>query len=143
MVFTYLKVAAALVLLGIAYYLGGLPGKAALASLKAQQASLVATELQRQAANSLAEIARLNTVIATYEQNQLDPLALSLGSRVYHYIQIGSCPLPGTAAHPGGTVGPGPVTTAPDSVEPALNAYIEACSRDATRLDALIAAWPH
>ena len=143
MVLTYLKIAAALLLLCVAYYLGGLSGKAKLAALQEAQSKSVATAVLAEQTRAKIESDRLNEVLASYEKAPIDPIAIDIGSRVYHYIEVERSTLPEAGVHPGGTLGPSGVPAAPDPVEPALNAVLEACSRDATRLNALIAAWPH
>lgn len=124
------------------WYCGSLKSKAALDhSLEAQSATVTAA-LIAQRKISDAEEDRLNAVISKYEQSLLDPIALSVGTRVYEHAAA-SCPTVSSAkAATGRTSEPTAVPPHPDPVESILNAYVEACSKDASQLAAIQEAWP-
>lgn len=141
----YIKIGAAVALLaavfGLGWHLGSMGPKVALAELQMAQAAAVAEAVVAEQAKSKAETERLNKVLATYEQASLTPIP-DVAGRLYKYVQASGCTLPSTPTHPGGTLSPRPI---PSSLEPAteaLDGYIQACSRDALRLNALIDAWP-
>lgn len=139
----YIKAGAAVALLaailGLGWHLGSLGPTAALATYKLAQAKVVADAVIAERAAAQVESDRLRKVIATYEQTPIDPIAAGLSHRVYVYAQASSCTVPKTSPHPSGAVS---TSTVPSSLEGALQTYIDACSRDALRLNALQAAWP-
>lgn len=143
MISLYVKLGAAAALLavifGLGWHLGGLSGQAALARLQHDQAQITATAVLNERASTQAEVNRLNKVVATYENAPPDPISVGIAHRVYLYANT-SCPaVPKAPADPGGTI----ITrTEPRGFEDALQGYVDACARDALRLNAIQAAWP-
>jgi len=138
----YVKIIAALIVCGIAFYLGGLRYKAQLESLEASQAENTARAVLAERASAQTELNRVNQVVAKYEAQPIDPIALNVGSRVLEYTRIASCPVPKTATNPSGTGNAPQESPDTSAIERTLTAYSEACSQDANQLAALIAAWP-
>lgn len=143
---TYVKFGAigllVLVLFFGGWYCGSLKSKAALDhSLEAQQAT-VAAALIAQRKISDAEEARLNAVIAKYEATPIDPIALTVGSRVFKYAAASCSTVPSAPSPTPGVSKPTPIPSGPGPIEQATNAAFTACSHDANELAALQAAWP-
>ena len=131
-----------LVLFLSGWYCGSLKSKAALdRSLTAQSATVTAA-LIAQRKISDAEEDRLNAVIAKYEATPIDPIALSVGSRVYKYAAASCGAVSSPAATPTGAISPTPIPPSPGPVEQAVTAAFTACSHDANELAAIQAAWP-
>lgn len=139
----YLKLGAALALVallfGAGYRMGGNGARAQYEALQAAQAELTAKAVLAERASEQAESVRLNKVISDYENTPIDPVSVGVAHRVLIYANAPSCPVPSAGGNPGGTV---PASPKSAGLEDALQGYIDACSRDATRLDALIEAWP-
>lgn len=141
----YIKIGAALALILFlffgGYYCGGLSGKAKLAAVQQSQAQLVAKTLLAQKANTDQEMTRLNKVIATYENTPIDPVAVTVGSRVYKYAAAHCGAVPQAPAPTSGTVPAASVPSSPGPIERATNDAFAACSHDANLVIALQAAW--
>lgn len=137
-----IKLAIAAVLLaaigGGCFYLGGLGPKVALANYRLAQATAVADAVIAEQKSAKIETDRLNTVIRNYEQAALTPVDPGIGHSVYKYA-LSQCPVSRPGSPPSGAI---PASTVPSSLEGALQTYIDACSRDALRLNAIQAAWP-
>jgi hypothetical protein len=119
------------------WYCGSLKSKAQLdRSLTAQQAT-VAAALVAQAKISDAEEARLNAVIAKYETTPIDPIALTVGSRVFKYAAASCNTLPSAQAATPGASNPTPVPSGPGPIERATNDAFAACSHDSKELAAI------
>jgi hypothetical protein len=141
----YVKAAAALLLVAMlfstGFHFGGLSSKRKLDELRAAQSEALTTALLEQKNSIQAETDRLRKVISTYEEASLTPADPGIAHRVYLYAS-NRCSLSKTSGNTGGTLPAITVTASTDRVEQALGAYIQACSRDALRLNALIEAWP-
>lgn len=124
---------------GLGWHLGGLKGQADLARLERDQAQTTATAVLNERASALAELTRLQKVVAGYENAPIDPISVGIGHRVFLYAGAAGCPVPQAAPHPDGALAARPK---PSGFEDALQGFVDACSRDARRLDALIEAWP-
>lgn len=139
----YAKIGALLALVlglfGTGWFVGSLKGRASVSALQASQAENTAKAVLAERASAQTELTRLRIVVANYENTPIDPVSVGLGHRVYLYARAANCPVPVGSANPSGTVAPSPVAS---GFEGALQGYIDACSRDAKRLDALIDAWP-
>jgi hypothetical protein len=131
-----------LALLGGGFYLGTLRGKSELTSLEASQAQNTAKAVLAERASAQTELDRINQVVAKYEAQPIDPIALDIGTRVFKYANTASCPVPKATADPGRAGDIPALAPGALGIEQALDAYIEACSRDAEQLGALIQAWP-
>lgn len=146
MVLTYVKYGAIVLLLGLVFWLGGLPGKATIASLKASQQTQLTAALESQAASKQAEIDRINKLLVSYVQTPVNPIALDIGTRVYKYAAASDCPVSSTPTA-SGAINPTPQPANPSSagsgiIEQRLNDHFKACAQDAAQLAALQAAWP-
>ena len=124
------------------YHQGGNSARAALEGFQAAQAANTAKAVLSERASGAAELARVNTVLKGYQDVPIDPIALSIGSRVFKYAGAASCAVPQAPADPGGTRSPTPLAIGPSEIERALTALAVACSEDARELAALQAAWP-
>jgi hypothetical protein len=143
---TYVKFGAigllALVLFFGGWYCGSLKSKAQLdRSLAAQQAT-VAAALLAQRKISDAEEDRLNAVIAKYEATPIDPIALTVGTRLYKYAAASCSAVPTSTAAPTGVSSTPAVPSGPGPVELASDAAFKACAQDSAELAAIQAAWP-
>jgi hypothetical protein len=120
--------------------------RAAAEALSAAQASAVAKAVLAQKIAADAESARLNGIIETYEQAALTPIPVADVDRLYVAACAATGPLPKTGAPPAGTVAAGtvasPARPTQADVSQSLTDYINACTRDGERLNALIQAWP-
>jgi hypothetical protein len=121
------------------YHVGAMAATARLEALQAAQSELTAKAVLAERASAQAESVRLNKVISDYESTPIDPVSVGVAHRVLIYAHTPSCAVPEAGSNPGGTVSTGPK---PGGLEGPLQDYIDACSRDAKRLDALIEAWP-
>ncbi len=144
---TYLKVGAIAALVAAIFmagwHLGGDSARTALAGFQAAQAEDTAKAVLAERASAAAESARLQTILKGYEDAPIDPVALTLGSRVLQYARVADCPVPKAGADPRGARSPAPLPVGPSGVGRALDALTEACAQDAAELTALQAAWPH
>lgn len=143
---TYVKIGAVLALLGAVaaggYHFGGMASKTALEGFQAEQSANTAKAVLAERAAGAAELARVNAILKGYQDASIDPIALSVGSRVLEYARVADCPVPGAGGHPSGTPSASPVTSSASEVGQALTDLAVACSQDAAELTALQAAWP-
>lgn len=123
----------------LCFHQGGMSSTARLEALQTAQSQLTAKAVLAERASAEAESVRLNKVISDYESTPIDPVSVGVAHRVLIYAHTPSCTVPEAGSNPGGTV---PASPKPDGLEGPLQDYIDACSRDAKRLDALIEAWP-
>lgn len=142
MVLTYVKIAAAVLLLGLVFWLGGLPGKATIASLKAQQQTQITEALRNQAASKQAEIDRINKVLYAYQNTPIDPINIGLATRVYKYAVANCDALPQAAALARGISQPAAVSASDQELIGLAQQAINACASDARQLTAIQQAWP-
>lgn len=131
--------AAVLALFFGGYHVRGMACAARYEALQASQSELTAKAVLAERASAQVESDRLHKVLSDYESTPIDPVSVGVAHRVLIYAHAPSCPVPEAGPNPGGTVSPSPK---PGSLEGPLQDYIDACSRDAKRLDALIEAWP-
>lgn len=124
------------------YHLGAEAGTTRVAEMQSSQAMNTAKAVLAERASDENELNRVNALVANYETTPINPIALTVGSRVFKYASAASCAVPKTTAAAGGTSGSAGVSVGPSEVEQRLSEYIQACSRDAERLSAVIAAWP-
>lgn len=138
----YIKLGAVVALLaaifGLGWHLGSLGPTAALATYTLAQTKVVADAVIQERAAAQVESDRLRKVIDTYEKASLTPVDPGIGHSVYKYA-LSQCPVSRPSSPPSGAI---PASPKPSGFEDALDAYINACARDALRLNALQAAWP-
>lgn len=143
---TYLKFGAIglliLVLFGGGWYCGSRASKTALEGFQAAQSANTAKAVLAERASAATELARVNTILKGYQDAPIDPVALSLGSRVLNYARVADCPVPSPGPAPSGTVSAGPQPGGDGGVEQALTGVLTACAQDASELTALQQAWP-
>lgn len=126
-------------LFGGGYHFGGLASKTALEILRAEQSSNTAKAVLAERASAAVELARVNAILKEYQDAPIDPVTVGIGHRVLYAACPASSPVPKAATDPGRSI----ITRAvAPGVESALQGLVDACSRDALRLDALQAAWP-
>lgn len=126
-------------LFGGGYHFGGLASRAAYEALRAEQSSNTAKAVLAERASAAIELARVNAVLKEYQDAPIDPVTVGIGHRVLYAACPASSPVPKAAADPGGAI----ITRAvAPGVESALQGLVDACSRDAVRLNAIQAAWP-
>lgn len=118
---------------------GAMASKTKLEGFQAAQAENTAKAVLAERASAQAESVRLNKVISDYESTPIDPVSVGVAHRVLIYAHTPRCAVPEASSNPGGVV---PASPKPGGFEGPLQDYIDACSRDAKRLDALIEAWP-
>jgi len=132
----------ALVLIFMAgIHVGGLRPKARLIALQTAQAQAITQAVLAEQAHAQTESERLRKIIYGYENRVPDPITVGLGHRVY----INACkasPLPKAASDPGRVSAPVSIPSGDPPIVGRLQAVIDACTLDASQLDALIAAWP-
>lgn len=143
---TYIKIGAAVVVLGVvsgaSFHFGGMASKTALEGFKAEQSANTAKAVLAERASAAAELSRVNAILKGYQDAPIDPIALSVGSRVLEYARIADCPVPAARSDSGGVASTGKVPIGPSEVGQALTDLAVACSQDAAELTALQAAWP-
>lgn len=142
----YIKIGAFVALLAavaaVAYHFGGMSAETALADFREAQSANTAKAVLAERASAAAELARVNAILKGYQDAPIDPIALSVGSRVLEYARVAACPVPAAGINPGATPSPSPVPISSSEVGQALTDLAVACSQDAEQLNALIAAWP-
>ena len=138
-ILTGIKLALIAAALLLAYHLGGDASKTALEGFQAAQAENTAKAVLAERASGAVELARVNAILKGYQDAPIDPIVPGIAHRVFIYARAANCAVPSAGGNPGGVVSASPKST---GFEDALQDYIDACSRDAQRLDALIAAWP-
>lgn len=124
------------------WYCGSLKSKSQLERSLAAQSATVTAALIAQRKISEAEEARLNAVIAKYEATPIDPIALSIGSRVYKYAAASCSAMPSAGTAAPGTRDAAPIPSGPGPIESATNDAFTACAKDSAELAALQSAWP-
>lgn len=143
---TYIKIGAAVAVLAAvaaaSFHFGGMTSKTALADFQAEQSANTAKAVLAERASAAIELARVNAILKGYQNAPIDPIALSIGSRVLEYARIADCPVPAARGNPGAAPSPSKVPIGPSEVGQALDDLAVACSQDAAELTALQAAWP-
>lgn len=135
------KLGAAMALLALAFYLGGLGPKAALERDHAAMAEATTQALLAQQKAAETEHARQQRIIDAYDAAPIDFVAPTLARRLY-IAAVGGCDLPKARTVASGTEAPSPLPSGPSGVERALGELIEACSADARQLNAMIQLAP-
>jgi hypothetical protein len=124
-------------------YLGGLRSKAALETFEAAQAKNTATAVLAERASAATELARVNAIVARYENEALTPLPdPSTAVRVLERACPAERAVPKTGTDTPGTGNASPQPGGDSEAARLLQGLIDACARDASQLNALIAAWP-
>ena len=134
----YLRLVGLAVVFLAGVYVGHLQGSAQVARLERDQAQTTATAVLAERASQAAETDRLTKAVADYETASLTPVDPGVAHRVYLYA-LSQCPLSSPASAPAGTQR---APAEPPGFERALQGYVDACARDALRLNAIQAAWP-
>jgi len=124
-------------------YLGGLRSKAALQTFEAGASANTAKAVLAERASAATELARVNGIIARYENDALTPFPdPGVGQRVLERACPASSPVSQTSPNPAGAVNAAPQPAGDSEADRLLQGLIDACSRDASQLNALIQAWP-
>ena len=146
MILPYLKygalLAAVIGLFSAGFYMGGERSKTALESFKEAQAQNTAKAVLAERAAQQTEFDRVNKIVEDYQNAQITPVGVTVVSRLLQ----SACPANGavsqTSPAPGGVAGAGQESSQTGRIAEALTDYIAACSDDARRLNAVLAAWP-
>ena len=133
---------AAIALVAIGYRQGGNSARTALEAFQAAQAENTAKAVLAERAAGKAELDRVNTVLARYQNETLHPVDLHIGQR----LLVAACPTVGPVPEPHANTGA--TESAPEIADidprlgPAIDRVIADCQADALTLSALQAAWP-
>jgi hypothetical protein len=139
----YAKVGAAVVLLAVVFYLGGLGPKAALERDHAAMAQAATQALLAQRAQASADHAHLQGVIDRYDAQKdiPNPVDTGLAHRVYITAASG-CPVPETRIVAGGIEAPAALAGSDPGIVGRLQDLIDACRDDAEQMSAMIQLAP-
>jgi hypothetical protein len=139
----YIKIAAGVALLLLAFHLGSLGPKAALDRDHAAMAEATTQALLAQRKQADADHSRLQGVIDAYDaQKDLPNLVdTGLAHRVY-IAAAGGCPVPETRTVAGGAQAPTPIPRGDPGVVGRLQDVIDACRADSAQMSAMIQLAP-
>jgi hypothetical protein len=125
------------------YWLGGKAPTAALERLRAEQAQAATQALLAQRAEATAQADALNSVVEKYDAiKDLEPVSAGVVERLRLLAPANCRPVPGAPTVAGGTDPAGGIPGSPPEADRLLQAALDAASRDARRLDALIQLAP-
>ena len=143
-------IAAALALLGIGFYFGGLRGnekadaaQTALEGFQAAQSANTAKAVLAERASSAAELDRVNTKLKEFENAPPDPIIPGIVRRVFLYANAAGCPVSSSGAAPGGTLAASGIPGGDPTLERLSQEAADAAGRDAARLNLCRNVWPH